>query len=186
MIRVFPVASSGKPHYFDDWHQPRNGHLHQGNDLFATEGTPVLMPDDGVVSYYADPLGGPSFTAKFNDGSRAYGTHLSAYEGVPLGADTRGAPRAAQAGEVIGYVGRGGNAAGTPAHLHFQYWLPDGSIVDPYPYLRAAELRDAPSAGSASKNMLWVVPLAGAVLLGAAGVFYLTRHPLRGRRYGYL
>jgi hypothetical protein len=134
---------------------------------------PILAPDDGVVTYYIDPTGGPSFGMRFDDGSRSYGTHLSKYAfGVDLKADTRSSPRRVSAGDIIGYVGTGGNASGTPPHLHFQYWLPDGTLVDPYPYLRAAEQRYAP------KTIGSFVPalIAGAIILTSAGAAaYIVR-----------
>ena len=37
-------------------------------------------------------------------------------------------------GQVIGYVGKTGNAKTTPAHLHYGVYLPSGAI-NPYPLI---------------------------------------------------
>lgn len=147
-IDVFPLAGGAR--YRDDFGEPRGTpekpRTHEGNDLFVVNGTAVLAPADGVVGYYTDGIGGPSFVMRFDDGSRAYGTHLSAYAfGVAIGQDTRNDRQRVRKGDLIGYSGHGGNAAGTPPHLHFQYWLPSGQLVDPYAYLRAAQVMNAPT-----------------------------------------
>lgn len=201
MIKVFPVAAEGRPRYTDDFGDPRSGgRRHAGNDLFATLGTAILASDDGVVGFYTDGIGGPSFQIRFDEGTRAYGTHLLGYAfDIALGADTRNATRRVRAGDVIGYVGKGGNAAGTPPHLHFQYWLANGQLVDPYPYLRAAEVRNAPSAPPspqpqplpAPKPLVMpatssTVPVVTALLIvGAASAAAYAIRRARFRRLAY-
>jgi murein DD-endopeptidase MepM/ murein hydrolase activator NlpD len=124
VIRVFPVAAEGAPHFSDDFGVIRAGGTpHKGNDLFAAEGTPIVAVDDGAVRFVEDPIGGHAFYLAADDRTVYYGAHLSAYEGTD---------RRVQAGEVIGYVGQTGNAARTSPHLHFEVHPSGGVAVDPY------------------------------------------------------
>jgi len=40
-----------------------------------------------------------------------------------------------RSGQVLGYVGNTGNAAGTAPHLHFGIYAPPDGAVDPLPYI---------------------------------------------------
>jgi murein DD-endopeptidase MepM/ murein hydrolase activator NlpD len=125
MIRVFPVAAEGHPIFTDDFGAPRLGaRKHQGNDIFADEGTPIVAVDDGALRFDEDPIGAHAFYLNAGDGTVYYGAHLSAFEGP--------SPRQAVAGEIIGYVGHTGNAATTAPHLHFEVHPSGGIAVDPY------------------------------------------------------
>jgi murein DD-endopeptidase MepM/ murein hydrolase activator NlpD len=97
-------------------------HVHQGNDIMAATGTPIVAPFAGTAVATSSELGGLEVTVKGPQGY-AYNAHLSTYG--QLG-DVR-------AGDVIGYVGSTGDA--TAPHDHFE-WHPDnGPAVDPNPLL---------------------------------------------------
>jgi len=123
---VCPVAG---PHSFiDSWGYPRSGgRRHQGVDMMARTGVPVVAPVSGTVSHRGNSIGGLSFHLSGDDGHYYYGTHLSRY----------GAAGRVSAGTVIGYVGDTGNARGMP-HLHFEIHPNHGAAVNPYPATRAA------------------------------------------------
>lgn len=116
------------PHSFsNDWHQPRSGgRLHEGTDILAPRGTPVVASVSGSVRPHNSSLGGLSYYLDGDDGVTYFGTHLDAYVG-PTG-------RVA-AGTVIGKVGNSGNASGGPTHLHFEIHPGGGEPVNPYPTL---------------------------------------------------
>jgi LysM repeat protein len=120
---------TGPVSFMNDWGFIREGGSpHQGNDLFAPRGTPVVAPVGGVVSKDPNHLGGNAFSLVGNDGNRYYGAHLARY----------GAVGRVSAGTVIGYVGDSGDAAGGPTHLHFEIHPGGGDSVNPYPTLRRA------------------------------------------------
>jgi murein DD-endopeptidase MepM/ murein hydrolase activator NlpD len=126
----FPVG--GRASWSDDWLYPRfdgTFHLHQGNDVFAALGTPVRSPADGNLRQATDPLGGTVLFITEADGTYYYLAHLSAYApGEP-------ATEKVTTGQLVGFVGNTGDAAGGPTHLHFEIHPRGGAAVDPKPFL---------------------------------------------------
>lgn len=114
--------------FFNDWGFPRSGgtRYHEGNDLFVAKGTPVRAPVSGTVEFVTGSIGGLQFRLFGDDGTKYIGSHMSAF-----GKDGK-----VRAGDVIGYVGNTGNAAGTNPHLHFGIYYKD-VVVNPYPTLAA-------------------------------------------------
>ncbi|HSK23699.1 MAG TPA: peptidoglycan DD-metalloendopeptidase family protein [Egicoccus sp.] len=116
--------------FTNDWGWPRSGgRSHQGTDVFADRGVPVVAVADGVV-VRSNPLdrglGGITVTYRTADGSEWYNAHLATIApGMSAGASIA-------AGQQIGTVGNSGNARTTPPHLHIQRHY-GGSWVNPYP-----------------------------------------------------
>jgi murein DD-endopeptidase MepM/ murein hydrolase activator NlpD len=147
---VFPV---GGPHSFTDTYgAPRMfgtafAHLHQGTDIFAAHGTPLLACERGVIiKVGTDTLGGTKLWLVGASGTRYYYAHLSGY--APGLVENK----VVQAGDVVGYVGNTGNAATTPAHLHFEVHPDGGAAVNPYPLLRIVEEAQARYRSGAGGN----------------------------------
>lgn len=133
---VFPVA--GDTEFIDSWGYPRmtgtaSAHWHQGADLFADHGTPLIAAENGVVERVGvGSLGGNKLWVAGDSGNGYYYAHLSAFApGVHDGQRVR-------AGELVGFVGDTGNARGTSPHLHFEIHPGGIGPVNPYPLLRAA------------------------------------------------
>jgi murein DD-endopeptidase MepM/ murein hydrolase activator NlpD len=97
-------------------------HIHRGNDITAPYGTPIRAPFDGYAWSGSSFLGGLEVRVRGEDGY-VFNAHLAALG--QLG-DVR-------AGDVVGYVGDGGDA--TTPHDHFEWHPWDGSAIDPNPYL---------------------------------------------------
>ncbi|MEI2699173.1 MAG: M23 family metallopeptidase [Microthrixaceae bacterium] len=133
---VFPVA--GDTEFIDSWGYPRmtgtaSAHWHQGADLFADHGTPLIAAENGVVERVGvGSLGGNKLWVAGDSGNGYYYAHLSAFApGIHDGQRVR-------AGELVGFVGDTGNARGTSPHLHFEIHPGGIGPVNPYPLLRAA------------------------------------------------
>jgi murein DD-endopeptidase MepM/ murein hydrolase activator NlpD len=124
---VFPVA--GPVTFTNDWLYPRaGGRYHQGIDLFASRGTPVIAVADGsLFNVGYNGLGGWRLWVRDRSGNTFYYAHLSAY--APAASEGASVAR----GTVIGYVGDTGDARGTPPHLHFEIHPGGGGPVPPYP-----------------------------------------------------
>lgn len=123
---VCPVPGSI---FFNDYGFPRSGgRYHEGNDLFAPRGTPVLAPVSGFVHHLVGEVGGSQFRLDGDDGHRYIGSHM----------DSFGLSGNVRAGDVIGFVGDSGNAVGSTPHLHFEIHLDRVNVTNPYPILAAA------------------------------------------------
>ena len=121
---VCPVQ--GGATFTNDYGFPRSGgRRHQGNDLFAPRGTPVVASVSGSYRRSSNGLGGISYYLQGDDGNTYYGTHMSGYGPVGPGRVPQGA--------VLGFVGNTGNARGTSPHLHFEIHPGGGGAVNPYP-----------------------------------------------------
>ena len=115
----------------------RSGHTHQGQDVMAGCGLPLVSATAGTVHYTGYQSSAGNYivirgTAPVQD--YAY-MHLQAPPAVRRGA-------VVAAGQPIGAVGRTGNARG--CHLHFEIWsapgwYDGGAPFDPLPQLRAWE-----------------------------------------------
>jgi murein DD-endopeptidase MepM/ murein hydrolase activator NlpD len=128
-LQSCPVA--GHPVFGDDFGNPRpGGRTHQGIDMLAPYGTPVLAAQSGRFVQNHNTLGGISALVYADNGDYTYYAHMSSYAGVPNGARV-------SAGTTIGHVGNTGDARGGPYHLHFEYHPGGGAAVDPYRLLVA-------------------------------------------------
>jgi len=130
---VFPVA--GTYTYTDTFGAYRAdmpNHSHEGDDIFASYGTPVVAVQDGTITGVSTTtIGGNNIHLTTSRGDYFYYAHLSRFAtGLVAGAHV-------VAGQTIGYVGDTGDARGTPPHLHFEIHPDGGPAVDPTPYLDA-------------------------------------------------
>jgi hypothetical protein len=134
---VFPVAG---PHTLGGaearFGAGRRGHSHEGHDVMADEGTPVVAPAAGTVRIVKNqPSAAGWYVVLDGDDGRAFFLcHLQegsivVAEGVRVGA-----------GQLLARVGRTGSATGP--HLHFEIWEGGwrdvgGRPIDPLPQLLA-------------------------------------------------
>jgi peptidoglycan LD-endopeptidase LytH len=129
----------------DTWGAPRGAdRTHEGVDIFARRGTPVTSATRGLVWRIGEnALGGTVVWVLGPGGDLHYYAHLDRV--ADISPRQRVAP-----GDVIGYVGNTGNAAGTPPHLHYGIYRRAGGAINPYPLLSApADPRQAGERGSA-------------------------------------
>ena len=114
----------------------RPGHIHQGQDVIADEGTPLVAVRAGFVRWRDFQAGGAgNYLVLRGDDGRDY-----VYMHLLEGSLVVGKGDVTAAGQRIAAVGNTGRSSGP--HLHFEIW-PDGwqgdgsEPIDPLPELRA-------------------------------------------------
>jgi murein DD-endopeptidase MepM/ murein hydrolase activator NlpD len=136
---VFPVQGQ---HNFGNsenlFGAPRDGYLHQGQDILTAEGTPIVVPLAGTIlttnyqasgaGYYAVEQTGVGFDFMF---AHCQPESLAVSTG-----------QAVSPGQALCKAGQTGDA--TAPHLDFEMWVggwqaPGGEPINPLPYLQAWE-----------------------------------------------
>jgi len=133
-LRTFPVL--GKYTYTDDFGAARHQGSHEGNDIMADRGTPIVAVADGAIKRLTRTetgLGGIYVWLKDTAGNEYYYAHMDT---IAAGLD---AGTAVRAGQVIGTVGNTGDARYGACHLHFELHPGGGGAVDPFSDLSAVD-----------------------------------------------
>jgi hypothetical protein len=140
---VFPV--NGPHTYGDTFGAPRKGYSHQGQDVLASEGTPVVAPVAGAISFtdYQAKAAGYYIVEKGSDGYDYFFAHCQKDS-------TLVAPgQIVQAGVQLCNVGMTGDATGP--HLHFEVWEGGWRVdanshpIDPLPLLKSWDVSATPN-----------------------------------------
>ncbi|MEQ8834921.1 MAG: peptidoglycan DD-metalloendopeptidase family protein [Miltoncostaeaceae bacterium] len=128
---VYPLA--GASHFSDDWLYPRpGGRYHEGIDLFAARGTPVVAVAGGTLSRVGySGISGNRLWLRDDAGTEFFYAHLDAF--APAAAEGARVEK----GTVIGYNGDTGDARGTSPHVHFEIHPGGGGPIRPYPIVSA-------------------------------------------------
>ncbi len=131
---LFGVEVSDLTPNFGD---PRSGgRTHEGLDILAPRGTPIVSPTEAVVMRTGTGSSAGTYVYTANPGGETFVyMHLDAIaDGVTNGVELL-------RGDIIGYVGNTGNAIGGPTHLHFEL-RKSGAPTDPFPRLTKAFTQD--------------------------------------------
>lgn len=153
---AFPV--DGEVFFKDDFDQPRSGgRTHDATDLIGEKFTPLLSAVDGVVTYLPETEPSWGWGAWIRDDEGYEYVYIHVNNDNPGTDDGMGgiehafAPGVRQGarvtrGQLIGWMGDSGNAENVTDHLHFEIHRPDGTPINPYPSLVAAQNGGVPSS----------------------------------------
>ncbi len=130
---AMPVDAVRPRQLADTWHASRPpARRHEGIDIFAKRGTPVVSSTEGIVLRTGqNRLGGKVVWVLGPGGQRHYYAHLDDWAAIGRGDRVH-------VGTVLGYVGNSGNAVNTPPHLHYGVYTEAGPI-NPFPLLYHSE-----------------------------------------------
>ena len=143
---IFPVQ--GPHNYGGDgarFGAARDGHTHEGQDLMAAEGTPVVTPVAGTVIHKAYQAGGAGYYLIVHGAdNRDYAFMHCVKDSIPVEVGA-----VLTASQQVCQVGQTGRASGP--HLHFEIWVGGwrangGYPIDPLPDLKAWDTMGASNA----------------------------------------
>jgi murein DD-endopeptidase MepM/ murein hydrolase activator NlpD len=202
-VLAFPVTGQGNRAIQSRFGVDRDGgaRRHDGIDIFAPRGTPVIAAVSGTVrSIRPNRLGGNVVWLRDSEREQSlYYAHLDT-QVVAEGQQV-------QVGDTIGFVGNTGNAITTPPHLHFGIYRRPGGAIDPFAWVAHTDttapgivvdttrlgadviprqsrvvLRAGPS--TRADTVLTIVAPSRMQVLGAAQAWYRVR--AEDGRSGYL
>ena len=142
----FPVQGARPVDIGSFWGDARDGglRLHEGVDIFAARGTPVVAVAKGRTRTGEGGLGGKKVWLRTGDFS-LYHAHLDSIM-VHSG-------QSVAIGDTLGTVGNTGNARTTPPHLHFGIYR--RGAVNPLPFIEAARTESPPVMADIDHTNRW-------------------------------
>jgi peptidoglycan LD-endopeptidase LytH len=133
---AFPVQGKDSKAILSFYGVPRDGgaRRHEGVDIFAPRGTPVVASAEGRVTRVSEtPRGGKVvWLADMRNRQNLYYAHLDA-QLVQVGQHVK-------VGDTLGLVGNTGNAVTTAPHLHFGIYKYGEGAIDPYMHVHQPSL----------------------------------------------
>lgn len=131
---LFPVANGRNADIGSYWGDIRDGGKrdHEGIDIFADRGTPVIAPTDGNIGYSGEKgLGGKQVWLR--DPKRKQSLYYAHLDSIIPGLSR------VKTGDTLGFVGNTGNARTTPPHLHFGIYRRNTGAIDPIGFVYQTE-----------------------------------------------
>ncbi len=121
---AMPIRSVRVKQIADTWHAPRSDdRIHQGQDIFASRGTPVYSATEGYVLRIGENSLGGNIVSVLGKGGRVY-----YYAHLDKHAENLAVGNYVTTETILGTVGTTGNAQGTAPHLHFGVYTSTGAI----------------------------------------------------------
>jgi len=140
----FPVSGAENKNIQSYWGATRAGgkRSHEGVDIFADRGTPILAVTDGRVSSTGNKgLGGKQVWLRDGlFGSSIYYAHL---DSIATSSGKR-----VKKGDTLGFVGNTGNAKTTAPHLHLGIYKGYAGAINPLPFIKKQKIPEIKNANT--------------------------------------
>ena len=130
-VYEFPVTGGKNENIQSFWGANRDAgkRSHEGIDIFAPRGTPVIAVTDGLITSSGEKgLGGKQVWIR--DRSRNHSLYYAHLDSIMTRSNNR-----VKTGDTIGFVGNTGNARTTAPHLHFGIYQGYRGAIDPLPHV---------------------------------------------------
>lgn len=130
----FPVSNGSNSDIGSYWGDIRDGgsRNHEGIDIFAEKGTPVIAATEGRVGFTGEKgLGGKQVWLR--DVKRRQSLYYAHLDSIKPDL------KKVQPGDTLGFVGNTGNAKHTPPHLHFGIYKRRYGAIDPLGFVYQTE-----------------------------------------------
>lgn len=127
---LFPVSNGENTNIQSYWGANRDGgaRRHEGIDIFAKRGTPVLAAISGNIGFTGERgLGGKQVWLR--DRKRKQSLYYAHLDSIAVFSGN------VKRGDTLGFVGNTGNARTTPPHLHFGIYQSYRGAINPLPYV---------------------------------------------------
>lgn len=152
-VYLFPVVGGKNRDAQSFWGAQRDGgkRSHEGIDIFAKRGTPVIATVDGRIASIGEKgLGGKQVWLRDTKrGLSLYYAHLDSI--VPI------KNYQVKAGDILGFVGNTGNARTTAPHLHFGIYRRYEGAINPYYFIKQNEYKIPVESSFLPENQLAIV-----------------------------
>lgn len=149
----FPVVGGQNSDVQSFWGVQRDGgkRLHEGVDIFAKRGTPVIAIVDGRITSSGEKgLGGKQVWLRdAKRGQSLYYAHLDSI--API------IKYQVKAGDTLGFVGNTGNARTTAPHLHFGIYRGYGGAINPYHFIKQIDYKLREKSSFFPENQLAII-----------------------------
>jgi len=148
--RVIAFPTDPALTFTDNYGDPRSGHSHIWIDILGPKMTPLYAAVDGTVDYLVIPEARWGYEVVLEDAEGWSYHYIHMNNDTPGTDDGLGGPEnayapgikrgaAVQKGQLIGWMGDSGNAETIASHLHFEIHQPDGTPINSYASLVAAQ-----------------------------------------------
>ena len=151
-VYEFPVAGGKNQNIQSFWGANRDAgkRSHEGIDIFAARGTPVIAVTDGFITSSGEKgLGGKQVWLRDRSRNQSlYYAHLDSI--MPLSNNR------VKKGDTIGFVGNTGNARTTAPHLHFGIYKGYRGAIDPLPHVFQIPKNEFNTSSNVPRNQNFV------------------------------
>ncbi len=152
-LYLFPVAGGKNSDAQSFWGAQRDGgkRSHEGVDIFAKRGTPIIATVDGRITFSGEKgLGGKQVWLR--DTKRGYSLYYAHLDSIAAFKKFQ-----VDAGDTLGFVGNSGNARTTVPHLHFGIYSGYSGAINPYHFIKKNDFKFSEKSPFFPKNQLAIV-----------------------------